>query len=174
MDFACYVLRAFQNFRNEEPQLSNKLRVPTPLLYLLTADVWGLVGTNLKTMNLQFSRKELAAIISVADAMIKADGKIDEMEQLTFAFEMTRLGVREDNWAGILADVQQIAPAETFSIISNFGNEKKKYVAAFLITLMAIDGNIADAEMKLWKMVSIVCKLPTMDVNEAAVIMNKL
>ena len=43
VDFACYTLRAFQNFRNEEPQLSNKLRVPTPLL-LLIADVWGLVG----------------------------------------------------------------------------------------------------------------------------------
>lgn len=125
-------------------------------------------------MNLQFSRNELAAIIALADTMIKADGKIDPREQMTFALEMTRLGVKEDNWERLLSDSQKIDPAVIVSTIRSLGNDGKKYVAAFLITLMAVDGNIADAEQKLWNIVSILCNLPVMNVQEALAVMNKL
>ena len=37
----------FTRSGSPEPKLRNELRVPTPLLYLLTADVWGLVGINI-------------------------------------------------------------------------------------------------------------------------------
>lgn len=131
------------------------------------------LAQNFSIMNLQFSRKELVAIIALADTMIKADGKIDPREQMTFALEMTRLGARQDNWSDLLADSQKIEPEVIISTISSLGNESKKYVAAFLTTLMAVDGNIADAERKLWNMVSILCKLPTMSVKEALATLNK-
>ena len=124
-------------------------------------------------MNLQFSRKELTAIITLADMMIKADGKIDPREQITFSLEMTRLGVKQDNWAGLLADSQTMEPEVVLSTIGNLGNDGKKYVAAFLITLMAVDGNIDDSEKKLWNIISILCKLPTMSVKESLAVLGK-
>lgn len=106
--------------------------------------------------------------------MMMADGKVDEKEELLFAKEMVRFGVREEKLVGFMADAQTIPPIEAISIVKNIGNNEKKYVAAFLGTLMVVDGHIDDAEMKLWKYVSILANLPVMNVTEAIQIMSEL
>ena len=40
-------------------------------------------------------------------------------------------------------------------------------MAAYLGTIMAVDGDINDREMALWKLLSQICGLPTMTVADA-------
>lgn len=57
-------------------------------------------------MNLQFSGKELAAIIKLALSMIMADGKVDEKEKASLALEMVRFGIKEEQLAGLVVVAQ--------------------------------------------------------------------
>ena len=45
--------------------------------------------------------------------------------------------------------------------------EKKRYVAALLGTILIIDGDVDDDELKLWRFTSEICSLPTMSIGEA-------
>ena len=118
-------------------------------------------------MNLQFTGKELAAIIYLAMNMIMADGRVDEKEKKALALEMVRFGVQGDQLAKLTAMGQAMDTVEIVSIISNLKSDEKKYVAALLGTLMAIDGDIDDTEMKLWQLTSTLCNLPTMNIKQA-------
>ncbi|MBR3122724.1 MAG: tellurite resistance protein TerB [Prevotella sp.] len=128
----------------------------------------------MKKMNLQFSGKELAAIIKLALSMIMADGKVDEKEKASLALEMVRFGIKEEQLAGLVVVAQTMDAAEAISIISGLAQSEKKYVAAFLGALMAIDGDINDTEMKLWQLTSTLCNLPTMNITQALQTMNNL
>ena len=125
-------------------------------------------------MNLQFNGKELAAIIKLALSMIMADGKVDEKEKASLTLEMVRFGVKEEQLAGLVVVAQAMDATEAISIISQLASDEKKYVAAFLGALMAVDGDIDDTEMKLWQLTSTLCDLPTMNVAEALKIMRNL
>ena len=125
-------------------------------------------------MNLQFSNKELAAIINLAYTMIMADGKVDEREKVMLGLELARFGVKEEQWEGLATDAQAMDSLETISIIRNLTNDGKKYVTAFLGTLIAVDEDIDDAEMKLWKLTSALCNLPPMNIVQAVQIMKNL
>lgn len=125
-------------------------------------------------MNLQFTKKELTAIVNLASNMIAADGKIDDAELFSFTIEMQRIGVEEYQIKRLMADAQAMQSSEVISVVSNLKTNEKKYVAAFLGYLMSVDGNIDNTEMKLWKFASILCNLPLMNVTKAEQIMNEL
>ena len=125
-------------------------------------------------MNLQFTKKELTAIVNLASNMIAADGKIDDAELFSFTIEMQRIGVEEYQIKSLMADAQAMQSSEVISVVSNLKTNEKKYVAAFLGYLMSVDGNIDNTEMKLWKFASILCNLPLMNVTKAEQIMNEL
>lgn len=121
-----------------------------------------------------FTNQELAAILRLAHAMAKADGKITNEETQIIAFELSRFGV-DHNKARIIAEIgDKISYGEACQIISNMTAEEKKYVTAYLGTLICADGNIDDSEMKLWSLISAICELPTMNVIEAVQIMANL
>lgn len=125
-------------------------------------------------MKLEFSRKELSAVVKLALTMIMADGRFDENEKALLALEMARFGVKEDDFARLLVTADAMDTAETVSVISNLANNEKKYVAAVLGTLMAVDKDIDEAEMKLWQLTSTICKLPTMNIAQAVEFMANL
>lgn len=125
-------------------------------------------------MNLQFSGKELTAIIKLAASMIAADGKVNENETSSLALEMIRFGVNQEQLAGFIFVANNMQPIEAISIVSNIGDEGKKYVAAFLGYLMTVDGNVDSEEMKLWRFISTMCNLPTMNIAQAIKIIKEL
>lgn len=45
--------------------------------------------------------------------------------------------------------------------------EQKKYVTGYLATIMAADGEIADSEVTLWRLISTLANLPAMNIGEA-------
>ena len=121
-----------------------------------------------------FTNQELAAILRLAHAMANADGKVTNEETQMIVLEMTRFGV-DQNKGRVIADIGAKMPySECCHIVSNMTTEEKKYVAAYLGTLICADGNIDDSEMKLWSLISAMCDLPTMNILEAIQIMANL
>lgn len=122
---------------------------------------------NYKMESLQFSQKEMAAIIAVAKAMTLADGNLDKREVSMMSKEALRFGIVPDDFMNLLRKSDDMELEETFAVIAVMNEAQKRYVTAYLGTMMAVDGNIDDAEMKLWNFVSLICKLPTMSILDA-------
>ena len=121
-----------------------------------------------------FTNQELAAILRLAHAMANADGKITNEETQMIVLEMKRFGVDVNN-ARLIAEIGDKMPyGECCQIVSNMTAEEKKYVTAFLGTLICADGDVDDSEMKLWSLISTLCDLPTMNIFEAVKIMANL
>lgn len=125
-------------------------------------------------MSLQFSGKELTAIIKLSASMMAADGRIDDNETSSLALEMIRFGVNQEQLANFIFVANNMQAIEAISIVSNLGDEGKKYVAAFLGYLMTVDGNVDDEEMKLWRFISTMCNLPSMNIAQAIKIIKEL
>ncbi|MBP5506284.1 MAG: tellurite resistance protein TerB [Prevotella sp.] len=123
---------------------------------------------------MDFNRDELMAIAKIANAMIAADGKVEENEMSSWTLEMERFGIAEAEFRTLYEQSEELDFVNALSVISNFDEERKRYVGAFLGTLMAIDGDIDDAELKLWQLVSTFCDLPTMSLGEALAYMAEL
>lgn len=107
------------------------------------------------------------AIAKIANAMIAADGKVEDNEMASWTLEMERFGIAEADFRSLYEQSEELQFVDALTVISNFDEERKRYVGAFIGTLMAIDGNIDDAELKLWQLVSTFCNLPTMSLGEA-------
>ena len=121
-----------------------------------------------------FTNQELAAILRLAHAIADADGKVSKEETQMIVLEMTRFGVDQSK-GRVITDIGAKMPyGECCQIVSNRTAEEKKYVTAFLGTLICADGNIDDSEMKLWSLISAMCDLPTMNIFEAIKIMSNL
>ena len=121
-----------------------------------------------------FTNQELAAILRLAHAMANADGKVTQDETDVIVHEMARLGVAPNNAKLIAGIGEQMPYSECCQIVSNMTADEKKYVTAFLGTLICVDGDIDDSEMKLWAFISSMCDLPTMNILEAIQIMTNL
>ena len=116
---------------------------------------------------MRFNKRQMAALINVARAMINADGRIDDNENVVMALELFSFGVPKEDLQGLYAASDILEPSDAVAIISQFDLEQKTYVASFLGALMAADGNIDDREMVLWRIISDVCGLPRMTISEA-------
>lgn len=123
---------------------------------------------------MQFNGKELTAILKMANAMVFADGHIDQEEIKAVSGELIRFGVTEEQLPVLLKASEIMEETEAIAILAGLDDEKKKYVASFLGAIMAIDGDIDDKEVILWRFVSTLCGFPTIDISEAVSYMAKL
>ena len=117
--------------------------------------------------SLQFTHKEMAAIIALAKAMALADGNLDKREVSMMSKEALRFGIAPNEVMNLLQKSDNMEPEETFAVVAVMNDAQKRYVTAYLGTMMAVDGNINDTERKLWNFVSLICKLPTMNIVDA-------
>lgn len=116
---------------------------------------------------MKFNKVELTAIMSMVNAMIMADGKIDDTETSVIFMESLKFGIPLEDIKEIYAKGIEMDAGYSVEIVSKMTYEQKKYVAAYLGTIMAIDGDINDKEMALWRLLSTLCSLPTMNIAEA-------
>lgn len=117
-------------------------------------------------ITMQFNGLELSAIVKLAKAMVAVDGKVEKSELSVMALEMVKFGVNPD--AGM--DFWNLADALDFghaiAVISAMNQEQKKYVTGYLATIMAADGEIADSEVTLWRLISTLANLPAMNIGQ--------
>ena len=97
--------------------------------------------------------------------MAAADGKVEKSELTYIALEMARFGVKDAD--SILKGAEEMDPTIALSIVSKMTPKEKKYVAAYLGTIMAVNGDIDAKELSLWRLTSSLCGLPTMNIQEA-------
>lgn len=131
-------------------------------------------GGFLNLIIMQYSEEELAAVLKIAIAMVSADGRSDDREMEVLKNELTRFGASVYQMLTLTKEAQNMAFQEAISIISKFDYERKKYVASYLAVIMIADGEIDKKELALWQLVSLLCGLPEMDVNQAVENMNSL
>ena len=114
-----------------------------------------------------YNGQQLAALVKLGLAMAQADGHVDQIEQVAIASELRSFGIDETNAAAILASAALMDAAEAIGIMANLTVEQKKYATGYLAAIMAADGEIADAEVKLWQLVGTLASFPTMNIQEA-------
>ena len=114
-----------------------------------------------------FNGKELIAIIKMAKAMVKADGKIEPSELSVMAVELARFGVPENQLKTLLKASDNMETSQALVLINEMDEERKKYVASYLGVIMVSDGAVNEQELILWNLVSTLCSLPEMNITEA-------
>lgn len=119
------------------------------------------------TENLSFNRMEMKAILKIAGAMAGADGKAHPNEVKMMMNECRRFGIDATEAGIILSEVKDMDGADAMAAIATMTDAQKRYVCAYLGTMIAIDGDIDDKETALWQLISTLCKLPTMNIVDA-------
>lgn len=117
--------------------------------------------------NLSFTTQEMIAILATGARMALADGRTDQKEVRMVQIELNRFGVPEEHMEKLIDAAGEMNGVDALQIISEMEDAQKRYVCAYLGTMMAIDGDIDDEELGIWRMVSTVCELPDMTVKEA-------
>ena len=109
----------------------------------------------------------MTAIMKVASIMATADGTLHEKEATMMTIEALRFNLSEEDVKKMLPLSNEMDAKEALLAIATMTDSQKRYVTAYLGTMMAVDGNIDDKEMALWRMISTICKLPTMNISDA-------
>lgn len=135
------------------------------LCFILTACFWELASTTLHIMI--FTNQELAAILKMAMTIAEADGNVSKEETTLMALELVRFGVSEEKTNVIINETSKLSTTEACVIISKMTSEEKKYVTAYLGTMICADGRIEESEIKIWSLTSAICNLPAMSLREA-------
>ena len=119
------------------------------------------------TENLSFNRVEMKAILQIAGAMAGADGRAHPNEMKMMMNECGRFGIDAMEAEILLSEAKNMDVTESMAAIATMTDAQKRYVCAYLGTMIAIDGDIDDKEMALWHLISTLCKLPTMNIADA-------
>ena len=109
----------------------------------------------------------MTAIMSMVHAMIVADGKVADEEISVISAEMIKFGIPLTDFKELFLKGRDMEPSIAVEIVSKMTYEQKKYVAAYLGNIMAVDNDIDGREIALWKLLSQLCNLPSMTVAEA-------
>ena len=109
-----------------------------------------------------FTKKEMAAIVRIAKQMCNADGRFSEIEirnlvDFTENFDIATV----EEWA------DEMTGYEAAAILAAMNADQKYYVCCYLAELMTVDGEINDAEIKVWQFVSTLADFPNISIREA-------
>ena len=115
---------------------------------------------------MQFSGLELSAIVKLAVAIAASDGNVAEQEKAAISLELLKFGVDENSVNTLVLGAQAIEYKDALTIVTLMKDTQKKYVAAFLAVIIAADGEILEAEVRVWSLISVLCGLPNMTIGE--------
>lgn len=119
-----------------------------------------------------FSKKELAAILNIANGMAQIDGKADPIELEVIYTQMSRLGVEHEELISLTEDsIMNMDSHKAMDVVAEMTLVQKQYVQALLVVIMASDGEIHERELTLLRVLTMMCGLPPINMND---IMNTL
>ena len=116
---------------------------------------------------MQFSGKELTALIKMAFSMASADGKFADEEKEIITFGMAEFGLGQEEIVACVTAAQKMETAEAFSVLSSMDVEQQKYAVGYLAAVMASDGEIDDSEIKMWQLICTLADFPARSAGEA-------
>ena len=127
------------------------------------------VGVNKHTVmnGIRFSKRELTAILNIANGMAEIDGKTDSIELEVIYTQMTRFGIEYEELLSLTENaIINMDPHIAMNIISEMTLVQKQYVQALLIIIMASDGEIHEREMTMLQMLTMMCGLPPINMKD--------
>ena len=116
---------------------------------------------------MKYTGEQLAALTKMGIAMTLADGKVTEEEKLAVSMELVSFGVQQLDGVIILSNAESMDYGVALAILSSMSDEQKKYATGYLATIMAIDGDVDDSEVKLWQLICTLGGFPIMNISEA-------
>ena len=115
----------------------------------------------------KFSKRELTAILNIANGMAEIDGKTDSIELEVIYTQMTRLGIEYEELLSLTENaVLNMDPPTAMNILSEMTSTQKQYVQALLVVIMASDGEIHEREITMLRMLTMMCGLPPVNMND--------
>ena len=111
---------------------------------------------------MQFSGLELSAIVKLAVAIAASDGNVAEQEKAAISLELLKFGVDENSVNTLVLGAQAIEYKDALTIVTLMNDTQKKYLAV----IIAADGEILEAEVRVWSLISVLCGLPNMTIGE--------
>ena len=115
---------------------------------------------------MEFTGKQLTAMLKMGLAMVEADGKVTEEEKMALTIELMKFGVTPEQLQILLPAANAMSAEESLIIAAGMNAQQKKYVTGYLAMIMASDG-IDETEVKLWSLLSHLCGFPTMTIGQA-------
>ena len=115
---------------------------------------------------MEFTGKQLTAMLKMGLAMVEADGKVTEEEKVALTLDMIKFGVTPEQLSIMLPAARAMSAEESLIIAAGMNAQQKKYVTGYLAMIMTSDG-VDDTEVKLWSMLSHLCGFPTMTIAQA-------
>jgi len=106
-----------------------------------------------------FTDREKQAIQTVACAMGAADDEADAREVVLITLVNEKLGIP--------SDISTIDLGSAMNVISAMTAEEKRFVCAYMGTLLSIDGDIDPREMLFWGLLTERCHFPEMTIEAA-------
>lgn len=116
---------------------------------------------------MEFSKIEKVSILNLAITMAFIDGIMTESEQDALLIPTKTFGDTELDFKVLMNEAKKIKSTNSVAVVSQMDDEKKMYAAAYLGTIIAADDHIDKAELKLWKLITNICDLPTMTASAA-------
>lgn len=116
---------------------------------------------------MQFRGIELSALIKMAFNIAAADGKFVDEEKAAITFGMAEFGLDKDGIAATLLIAKEMDATAALATLSSMTTEQKKYATGFLAAVIAADGDVDSAEIKMWQLICTLASFPTMIFQEA-------
>lgn len=116
---------------------------------------------------MEFTAKELTALIKMGFVMATADEKIVDEEKAIITLGMLEFGLGPDAITMCIKAAENMDSFEALSVLTDMNNEQKKYATGFLAAIMVADNEKADSEIKMWRLISTIAHFPTMTLGEA-------
>lgn len=115
---------------------------------------------------MEFTGKQLAAMLKMGLAMVEADGKVTEEEKVALTLELMKFGVTPDQLNILLPAAIAMSAEESLIIAAGFNDRQKKYVMGYLAMIMGSDG-VDNSEVRLWNRLRLFTGCPSMTIVEA-------
>ena len=114
-----------------------------------------------------FKGRELVAIVKMAMAIATADERFVDEEKAAILLELIRFGVTKSQIESLMIKVRDMPASESLLVIAAMDDEQKKYVTGYLASIIVVDGEVDDSEVKMWQLISELADLPYMTIAEA-------
>ncbi len=116
---------------------------------------------------ISFNNRELTAILNIAHGMAEIDGKTDSIELEVIYSQMSRLGIGHEDILTLTENaILDMDPHMAMNVVAEMTLVQKQYVQALLVVIMASDGKIHEREMTMLRMLTMMCGLPPINMND--------
>lgn len=116
-----------------------------------------------------FTSEEKKAIVRVAGEMTLADGNVAPKEVVFNVGVFHKLDISQSE----IESSGSMSMPNAMHIISKMTSNEKRFVSAYIGSIIIVDGNISDKELALWRLISTICEFPTMHLNDTPSILQE-